>query len=388
MNGDLYIEPERVLRWLQAMIKINSVNPILAEGGVGERDLAAWLAEICRELGYDVQMQESAPDRPNVIAYRQGMGGGRSIMLTGHTDTVSAEGMTIDPFDPRYDEVSGFVYGRGAVDMKGGLASILGAASALSDVDLAGDVYLAFVTDEEYASVGAETLIKTLQPDATILTEPTGGEICIAHKGFAWLTFITEGIAAHGSLYDEGVDAITHMGGVLALIDQLNGKTFPQHVHPLLGRASIHASTISGGLGLSTYPDRCTLQIEQRLLPHTTQAELEKLWTGLLNELQAQRIGFQGRFEIDLMRPGYEIAPDAPIVQTLDESFRQVTGRNSQHTGMAAWLDSAVFAQAAIPTVIYGPKGAGMHAAVEYVEFDSVITCARVIADAVRAWCE
>src|SRR5664279_2759696 len=123
------LDTDLITLWLRDMVQTNSINPVLAEGGVGESVIAEWLAKVCEDLGFEVQMQESAPGRPNVIAHRIGTGGGRSLLLTGHTDTVSIENMEGNPFDARIED--GRLYGRGSVDMKGGLAAILGAVSAL-----------------------------------------------------------------------------------------------------------------------------------------------------------------------------------------------------------------------------------------------------------------
>ncbi len=379
----MMIDTELITYWLRELVQTNSINPILAEGGVGESLVAEWLADVCADIGFEVQLQESAPGRPNVIAHRRGTGGARSLLLTGHTDTVGIENMD-EALDARISE--GKLYGRGAYDMKGGLAAILGAAAALRDIELAGDLWLGFVTDEEYASVGTDALVRLIHPDAAILTEPTNDEVVIAHKGFAWLTLTTQGRAVHGSLYDSGVDAIAHMGRLLRTLEQLEHEDLPQRDHPLLGRASVHASMIMGGLGLSTYPDHCHLEIEHRLLPDETGEDALTLWENIIGQLNNDDPDFNASVSVDFNRPGYEIAADAPIVQTLDAAYRQVVGTKPSHAGMYAWLDSAILGRAGIPTVIYGPTGEGAHAAVEYVELDSVFRCAAVITAAVRRW--
>ncbi len=378
------IDKQLITLWLGEMVRINSVNPVLAEGGVGESVIAEWLGDVCDDLGFDVQLQETEPGRPNVIARRRGTGGGRSVLLTGHTDTVSVENMEGDPFDGRVED--GRLYGRGAVDMKGGLAAILGAAAALRDQALAGDLVLGFVTDEEYASVGMDALVRLIQPDAAILTEPTNDEIVLAHKGFAWLTLTTQGKAAHGSLYGRGVDAITHMGRLLTALERMESEVFPKREHPLVGRASAHASMIMGGLGLSTYPDRCRLEVEHRLLPDQLIEEVIALWEQEIGRLNAADPDFNASVEVDFTRPGYEISRSAPIVQTLQAAYQKVTQDEATFSGMFAWLDSAILGRAGIPTVIYGPGGEGMHAAVEYVELSSVFRCAEVIAQAASDW--
>jgi acetylornithine deacetylase len=270
--------------------------------------------------------------------------------------------------------------------MKGGLAAILGAASVLRETPLSGDLWLGFVTDEEYASIGMDALVRRIHPDAAILTEPTEGEIVLAHKGFAWLTLITEGRAAHGSLYETGVDAITHMGRLLAELERLEHEVFPKREHPLVGRGSAHASMIMGGLGLSTYPDRCRLEVEHRLLPDQPVEDVLRMWEDIIVALGAADPGFSASVDVDFTRPGYEISRQAPIVQTLAQAYQGVTGSEPVFSGMFAWLDSAILGRAGIPTAIYGPSGAGAHAAVEYVELESVHRCAAVLADAVSRW--
>lgn len=381
------IDTELTTRYLQEMVRINSINPGLVPGAAGEAEIARWLAATCESLGLEVHLQETALDRPNVIARWRGTGGGKSLLLTGHTDTVGIENMQCDPFEARIEE--GRLYGRGSFDMKGGLASILGAVAALRSNDFSpkGDLWLGFVTDEEYASIGADALVKEVHADAAILTEPTGCDVCIAHKGFAWLTIITQGLAKHGSLHHEGIDAIVHMGRVLAEIEKMERDRLPQRDHPLLGRPSVHASLINGGLGLSTYPDSCQLQIEHRLLPDETGDQVLQLWKDSLARLGKADPQFRADVTLDFFRPGLEVERDAPVVQSLHTSLVEVTKIAPVYFGMWAWLDSAILARAGIPTVIFGPGGNGAHAAVEYVDLADVFTCATVLAETTMRWC-
>ncbi len=380
------IDRERITRYLSEMVRIDSTNPKLVPGGAGETEMAAWLVETCAALGFNVATQKAAYARPNVIAGWRGSGGGRSLLLTGHTDIVGTQNMTIPPFEPRIE--GGRLYGRGSFDMKGGLAAILGAAAALRDGGFqpAGDLHLGFVVDEEYASIGMDALVRQLRPDAAILAEPTDLEVGVAHRGFAWLTITTQGKAVHGSLYEEGVDAIAHMGRVLAALERMESETFSKRAHPLLGRPSVHASLIEGGLGLSTYPDACTLQIEHRLLPDETGENVLALWQGALGRLAAADPAFQAEARLDVWRPGFEIGQDAPVVQTLDAAYREVMGRPPAYTGVLAWLDSAVLSAAGVPTVILGTGGDGAHAPVEYVELEDVFRCAAIYAETAARW--
>ncbi|MEO8608414.1 MAG: ArgE/DapE family deacylase [Chloroflexota bacterium] len=378
------IDTELTTRYLQEMVKIDSVNPGLVEGAKGEADMAAWLVDICRELGLTIELQETAPSRPNVIARWKGTGEGKSLLLTGHMDVVSGENMTRDPFEARIE--NGLMYGRGTQDMKGGLASILGAVTALKTGGFTpkGDIILGFVTDEEYLSIGTDALVNVVKADGAILTEPTGCQICIAHKGFLWLTLITYGKAAHGSLYSEGVDAVAQMGYLLRELDTFNANA--RVTHPLLERASAHASFINGGIGLSTYPDQCKLQIEHRMLPDDTPESVISYWENAIERLSQEVPNFSATVKNDFHRPGYEIDKNATIVQTMVAASRSVLGDKTGYSGMFGWLDSAILGSAGIPTIIIGPGGDGMHGAVEYVILDDVMKVAAVIAETAAAW--
>ncbi|GAB4475815.1 MAG: ArgE/DapE family deacylase [Anaerolineae bacterium] len=380
------IDTTATTRFLSDLVHINSINPDLSPGGPGEGEAAAWLAGVCRELGLEVRLQETAPGRPNVIARWPGTGEGRSLLLTGHTDVVSVDHMTIAPFEPRIE--AGRMYGRGTLDMKGGLAAILGAVEALrrGGFQPAGDLILGFVTDEEYVSIGTEALVQVVHADAAILTEPTDARICTAHRGYAWLTLQTTGRAAHGSLYDVGVDAIAHMGRLLAEMERLEREVLPRRTHPLLGRASVHASRIAGGIGWSTYADGCRLEIEHRLLPGEAGAGVVAIWEEAIARLHDADPDFSAAVTLNFERPGYEIASDAAVVRAVREAYRSAVGREPAIMGMRAWLDSAILGAAGIPTVILGPGGEGMHAAVEYVNLDDVFLCAAVIAEAAARW--
>jgi len=380
------IDAALVTQYLQQMVQIDSVNPGLVAGGAGEGAIAEWLYQVCEEMGLEVQFQETALNRPNVIARWAGTGGGKSLLLTGHTDVVSVQNMEGNPFDGRIED--GKLYGRGSYDMKGGLASILGAVAALKAANFqpAGDIWLGFVTDEEYLSIGTDALVTAIKPDAAILTEPTDVRLCIAHKGFAWLTLTTYGKAAHGSRYSEGIDAITNMQYLLKMITTLEEKVFVDDLHPLLERNSVHASFIQGGLGLSTYPDQCSLQVEHRYLPDLHAKEIVQLWQDEIDDLTKTIPGFSATVKLDFERPGYEIEQNTPIVQTIHRSFNEVMQTEPAYMGMFAWLDSAILGRAGIPTVILGPGGAGMHSAVEYVYLQDVVDCAAIIAQATADW--
>ncbi|MDR7554074.1 MAG: M20/M25/M40 family metallo-hydrolase [Armatimonadota bacterium] len=375
----------RIVGLLRALVATDSVNPGLAPGGAGEGAVATLLAAECRAAGLEVRLDEVAPGRPNVVARLAGARPGRRLLLCGHTDTVATTGMA-EPFSARLE--GDRLYGRGAYDMKGGVAAIVEAMRVVAAAGLpAGELVAAFVVDEEHASLGALDLIRRERADAAVITEPTALEVCIAHKGFLWARVETAGRAAHGSRYDAGDDAITRMGHVLVALDRLEREVLPQRTHPLLGRPSLHASTIAGGVGWSTYPDRCVLEVERRLLPGEQDADVLAELEAAVSEAQQRSPGLQARVELVMSRPSFEVSPEAPVVRALADSVRAVCGRSPRLVGEHPWFDAALLGAAGIPTVMFGPGGAGAHAAVEWVDVPSVVTCADVLAHLASHWC-
>jgi acetylornithine deacetylase len=364
------------------MIRIESVNPSLASEGAGERAMAEYVASACRGLGLEVRVEEASPGRPNVVAVMRGGAPSRdkNLLFNGHLDTVGLGGMK-DPLVPT--ERDGRLYGRGALDMKGGLASILGAVEALvrSGIRLEGDVIFAATSDEEYASVGAAHAARSVDAGGAVVAEATGLGLCTAHKGFAWLKVRTVGRAAHGSLPAEGVDAIVKMGKFLSRLERYSEADLARRSHRLLGPPSVHASTIAGGTELSTYPAECTVMIERRTIPGETESGVVDEMQRILDEISAEDRQFGAQCGLEVYRPPYEVDPGERVCRCLSGAFRSVTGRDPHVVGVAAWLDSAVFASAGIPSVIFGPGGGGQHADEEYVNLEDVYTVSRVLAE-------
>ncbi|UCH04824.1 MAG: ArgE/DapE family deacylase [Candidatus Thorarchaeota archaeon] len=381
------VDESYLLSVLQSLISIESINPSLVQGGSGESKIAHQIGDYLDRIGLEVDYQEIDEGRENVIGVLRGGGAGRTLMLNGHTDTVSITGMDIEPLEPVFRD--GLVYGRGAFDMKGSLAAMLAAAKELvmSKARLNGDVVFAFVADEEYASVGTEEVIKEYSTDAAIVTEPTGLQLIIAHRGYAWAKVEVRGKAAHGSLFDVGVDAITKAGKVLVALDELEGKFQTQSRHPLLGRPSVHASLIQGGTELSTYPDYCRIELERRTLPdedyHTIEAELNRL----VSDVASSDRQFDASSEVFFYRPGLEISEDIEIVNHLTNACQTVTGTRPELIGARWWTDAALLSRAEIPAVLFGPSGDGAHSPVESVDFESLKTTARVLAEVTSSFC-
>lgn len=370
---------------LRHMVRLDSRNPSLVQGAPGERALATFLRDSLQDWGLDARLQEAAPGRPNVVAVLRGRGGGRSLMFNGHLDTVGVEGMTHAPFGA--EERDGRIYGRGAADMKGGVAAMCAAAARLRG-SLKGDLVIAGVIDEEWQSLGTSALIASgLRADAAIVTEPTRLALMPAHKGFVWLQVTVHGRAAHGSRWDIGVDAIRHTGLLLAELDRLDREDLPRRSHPLLGRPSLHASSIEGGLGLSTYPDRCVLRVERRTLPgETADAALTEM-RGACERVRIAVPGFNADCDLLFAQPPSDVAPDAPVAAALTSVL---VGEQLDTTpaGMSAWTDAALLNAADIPAVCFGPGDMGLaHAAEEYIEIAELERATDLLTMLARTWC-
>ena len=384
---DIRIDEEELLKVVQDLIRIESVNPELAGVGSGEYLIAEHIGQYLAAMGLEVRYQEIKPNRVNVIGVLKGSGEGKSLMLNGHTDTVGITRMDIEPLNPVFRD--GKVYGRGSFDMKGGLAAMMIAVKAIIDAGLRpkGDVILAFVADEEYLSVGTEVMVREYPADAAILCEPTNLKVCIAHKGFAWIKVEVFGKAAHGSRPDRGIDAIVKAGKFLARIEELGKEVLIQKKHPLLGSPSIHASLIKGGTELSTYPDYCLIELERRFIPGETIETIQAEMQTLIDDLASKDEQFKAKFEVSFSRPPLEVARDHEIVSALNRAYANTVKKAPQFIGVGGWMDSAILAEAGIPSVIIGPAGEGFHAATEFVDFDSVKTLAKILVDTIIEFC-
>jgi acetylornithine deacetylase len=369
-----------ILETLQLLVATPSVNPTLAPGeGKGEAAIAAVIRDWFMAHGVKCWLEEAAPGRPNAIA-RIGSGAGPALVLCAHMDTVSTEGMTIPPFEPRVE--GNRVYGRGSYDMKGGAAAILCAMAKLAKESLRGSVTAALVADEEYASIGTQHFVANHKADACIVTEPCDGKLILAHKGFVWVEISTEGHAAHGSRWDIGVCAIARMGRIIAALDEYDRTQLRLRTHPLVGPASQHCSTVRGGAGLSTYAPSCTLEVERRTLPGETPEQV-------LDELRTviARAGEQASVRLMLTQPPLVCSREARIAQCVRDAAAKVTGHSPEEGGVAYWMDAALFAAAGMETVNYGADGGGAHEAVEWADLDSVITCAAVLVESSSKFC-
>lgn len=371
---------------LSRYVEIDSVNPAFSDSGRDESGLASVVADDLRGLGLDVHIVSADPGRDSVLGVLRGSGDGPSLMLYAHLDTVGVKGMRA-PFTAV--ERDGRLYGRGAYDMKAGLAACVAAAAALAETGqpLAGDVWVAAVADEENESVGIRSVLERFTPDAAIVTEPTDHRLCVAHKGFAWFEITTEGRAAHGSRYKEGQDANLRMGRVLVELEKLErGLRTTSIPHHMVGPPSLHAAVLAGGTGISTYAAECRLQVERRTIPGETEASTRGELEDILTRLSLAN-DFHARLETLLWRDPFEARTDSEIVPLVRNCATRVLGERPLTAGETYWMDAAFLQAAGADTVVFGPVGGGAHAAVEWVELNSVVEVAEVLAHAARSYC-
>jgi acetylornithine deacetylase len=380
-------EDTELVRLLADLVRIDSVNPDLIPGAAGEARIAAFIAEWATRAGLEAHVQEIAPGRANTIVIARGSGGGQNLMLNGHIDTVGLAAME-DPFAARID--GNKMYGRGAYDMKAGVAASLIAAKRARSLNLRGNVIVSAVADEEVASLGTQAVIAALDrwpANAVIVTEPTEMALAVAHKGFVWLDVETFGIASHGSRPHLGVDAIVKMGRLLVELERYDLELRSQPTHRYLGSGSIHAGLIQGGQEPSSYPAHCRLTAERRTVPGETTEQVMAEMEALLERCAAADSAFRASLTPGLARDPFDVPEDAALVRLCGEKLAAVTGVPAEIGGVSYWCDAALFRAAGLPAVVLGPRGAGAHADVEWIELDTVHQCADVYTAVAQQFC-
>jgi len=381
------INQQYLVQTLSDLVRINSINPSLSSDGKGEAEIGSYVAVTLKSLGLEVTTYELGPGRLNVVGILKGTGNGRSLLLNAHMDTVGVEGMTIDPFGAEIRD--GLLYGRGSQDMKGSLAAMISTAKALVDegVKLGGDLLITAVADEEYASIGTEDLVKRVTADAAIVTEPTDLTISCAHRGFIWYDVQTFGKAAHGSRFQDGIDANMHMGQFLSQLKVLERDLRHRKPHPLAGPPSLHAARIHGGTEMSIYAAQCLLQIERRTIPGETETQAIAEIQSILNTLSEDDSTFKAEVKSTFVREPFEINLNASIVKNLENVVADHIDHVPTFTGQSFWTDAAILSAAGIETVLVGPKGHGLHSEEEWVDIQSVVDLAHILAETACSYC-
>jgi acetylornithine deacetylase len=343
------------------------------------------LRDVLDAWGFHTSIIDVHDGRPNLVARIGPASTGRALMFNGHLDVVGTDGMVHAPFDA--EERDGVLYGRGTADMKGGIASMCAAAWRAAQIGISGEIIIAAVIDEEFESRGTRALVESgVHADAAIVTEPTRLAIMPAHRGFAWVEVDVVGRAAHGSRWDIGVDAIRHAGLLLAELDHIDAEVLSTRTHALLGHPSLHASFITGGIGMSTYPDKCVLKLERRTIPGESPADVLAEVNAACRAVQQRRPTFDAQARLLLAQEPSDVATDAEIVQTLGRALIEC-GEPVRIDGMSAWTDAALLNAAGIPAICFGPGDISLaHAAEEYIALSEIDRATEILAALAVQW--
>ncbi len=377
------VEREELLDLLQELIKIPSHKQVEWQ----EDRVVQFIYNYLQGAGFsDLKLQYIMENRPNILARLPGKGGGRSLLFNGHTDTVPPYNMVIHPHQPLIKD--GFLYGLGAVDMKGSLAAMLLAMVLVkrAGIALQGDLLFTGVIDQEQCSLGTVDLVRRgFKADYAVVGEPTNLDICVAHKGMEWMKIIVRGRSAHGSTPDKGRNPI-YMGARIAReIEKLNNRLQDKY-HPLVGSPSINVGVMSGGDDPNIVPQVCFLELDRRWTPEET---LESLYRDVEQILNRLKLAYPG-YQYELLPMDYrtcplrniplDVDPDELIVRSLRRNLKEFTGKDSGSTSFRGWSDAALLSRdLGIPAVVFGPgQLEKAHAADEGVEIEKLMIALRV----------
>lgn len=380
--GENTEDPVELLRQL---VRIDSVNPALVPGAAGEGRMADFTAAWFRRRGFEVTRLEETTHRPSIVAIAHGSGGGNSLMFNGHLDTVTLAGYDGDPLEPCIQD--GAMHGRGTFDMKAGVAAMMTAAAHVATQPHRGDIIVALVADEEFASAGTEEVLRHFTADAAIVSEPTHEDIVFAHGGFVWCTITIHGVAAHGSRPDLGMDAIAKTGAFLTGLHHLSQQLSASRGHAVVGPGSVHASLITGGEEFSSYPAECTVSVERRTVPgengDTGRAELREI----LDTIAKDDPTFSYTLKTVLERNPFEVPSDSALVRTVASAAERVTGATPVLRGEPFWTDASLMLEAGIPGLLFGVDGGGAHAATEWVDLASLGRVTQILTHTAADFC-
>jgi succinyl-diaminopimelate desuccinylase len=374
-----HVDPDEVVRFARRLVSTPSENP-----GDTEEAVAEVAVEILEDLGGTPEIVRGEQGRPSVVA-RFGNGDRPALAWNGHLDVVPAGDLSAWRHPPFAAEVvDDALIGRGAADMKGGIASALGAISAIrrSGVGLAGRLDLHLAADEELAGLhGTKVLLERglLDQDAAIVGEATNLNLALAERGGAWITAATRGTAAHGSTPQLGVSAITSMARFLLRIEEV----LPDIEHPLVGRPTVNAAMIQGGSAPNVVADRCVVEIDRRIIPGETEpGKVLEPFDRLAEAIRTEHPEVDLSFEIRQWTDAAETTADTTIADLCRAAVHAETGRERLDTGFTGITDARFYLNdRSIPTIILGPGSLGVaHMANESVEIAQLVAAARVYA--------
>ncbi|MBM4279132.1 MAG: M20 family metallopeptidase [Deltaproteobacteria bacterium] len=378
MKLDRYINKRDLVELTSRLIQIPTENP-----PGNEKKAFTFLKPILSKMGFQVRTYISPKGRSNIIAERRWGKGGRRLIFNGHLDVVPAGDPSKWKYPPFGGKLSqGRVYGRGASDMKGGVASFIHAISMIdrSNIPLnQGSLALHLVSDEEshgHQGMGFLAQKGLIKGDAVIVGEPTNLDLVIAQKGALWLRITSFGKSAHGSRPEQGVNAIAKM---MHLIDRLNSIPLLKE-HPLLEKPTINIGKIQGGTKINIVPDRCEIEVDRRLLPDENKEEVLREIEEAIKSVQVRNPLFKYQIEEIDYAEASEIHPNEEIVRIGLEAGQEVMGEMPRVRGFSGFTDARFYVnQFSIPTLIFGPGGTDQsHTADESVEVEALIQAAHI----------
>ncbi|MFM2071725.1 MAG: hypothetical protein RLZZ623_1988 [Actinomycetota bacterium] len=366
------------------LARIDSVNPNLMVGAVGEGAIADAVAEWATKRGFEVHRLEVAPDRHNVVVLRRGTGGGRSLVFNAHLDTVGYA----DSSTARVRLADGCLVGRGVLDTKAGLAAALLAVASLDPNEIAGDVMVAAVADEEFASIGSEAFVSQWSADAAVVLEPTDMAVINEHRGIAVLEAMFVGRSAHTSAPHRGANA-AHAAAVatsaVLLLDERWAAVAGSLGHSdNIGRPSVLVSGMHTAGETFTVPAACTVTIEIRTTGDEAAVQIADVMKTVRESVAGGAVSVS--VSVVLERPPLRTAPDHPLVRAAVDAVAASSLRTTV-TMAPYWTDAALHAFAGTPAIVIGPVGEGLHEDLEWVSTASIADCMRVLAKIATTWC-
>ena len=369
-------EPE-LIEFCQQLVRRKSVNP-----PGDELPIAEYVASTLDGFGLEVELVRHGPNRASVLARLKGRGTKPGLLYNGHLDTVpvGAQEWIHDPFSAKTAE--GKIWGRGAVDMKGGLAALMAAAKALAGarLPLSGDFIMAATAGEETDSQGAMAIAarSDLRPlQAVIIAEPTNNGVYVAEKGALWLELTTHGKTAHGATPELGRNAVMMMW---KLIGELEKLEIPHEEHPMLGSFTRSINTIAGGMKTNVVPDNCVVTVDMRTVPGQDHLAILRRIEDLIEDLGRRIPDFKASAKITNDRIPVQTSPEESVVKGVVEIVAEVTGERPVPGGISYYTDGAAFVPALnIPMIICGPGDPKLaHQPNEHVEVSSLVQSARI----------
>lgn len=379
-----YLDTEAAVALTTELVRLRSVN----DGGPAEQPVADLVAALMKSFGWEVQVTEAAPGRPNVVGIVAGRGPGSTLMFEGHSDVVTEgdpAGWSFDPYAG--DIVDGKLRGRGSADMKSGVAAMIWAARAVEQAGFDGRILVGVLADEEGMMLGAKHFAASklaAEVDGVIVCEPEEGEICISSKGAIRIRIVLVGAMAHGAMPHQGNNPILAVGPLLIGLGELQEQLTARFgAHPTLGEFYLTPTVLEAGDRAqgNVIPAVAALHLDIRTIPGIEHTGLITLITMLAEQIAAES-SLQAKIEVLDDRPPVEIDPLAPVVAALTFAHREVTGEAPVYGGVPGTTDGTILTRdAGLDTVVYGPGGKWIaHQVDEFVEIEQIVTRAKVYA--------